>query len=261
VTRRPRATEQVAELAWRSIRRTVRQPASIIPAFLFPMFFLALNAGGLSRATDIPGFPTDSYLAFYLSMPFMQGALFATTNAGSDLGRDVQTKFLNRLALTPVPGWALLVGQLAGVLAISVTSSMVFLTVGVLAGVTIESGLLGVLVLVVLATLIAFAVSSIGVMIGVRSGSAEAVQGMFPLFFIFMFLSSVAMPRPLIEHDWFRYIATANPASYLIEALRSLIITGWDGQALALGFVIAAVIGALGVFGANRAMRNRMTRT
>src|SRR5689334_12706862 len=89
-------TEQVAELAWRSIRRTMRQPASIIPAFLFPMVLLALNSGGLSRATEIPGFPTGSYLAFYLSMPFMQGALFATMNAGSDLGRDVQTKFLNR---------------------------------------------------------------------------------------------------------------------------------------------------------------------
>lgn len=261
MTRTPRAREQVAELAWRSIRRTARQPASIIPAFLFPLVFLSLNAGGLSRATDIPGFPTDSYLAFYLSMPFMQGALFATTNAGADLGRDVQTKFLNRLALTPVPGWALLVGQLAGVLAISMTSSIVFLAVGMLAGVHIESGLWGIATLLLLATLIAFAVASIGVMIGIRTGSAEAVQGMFPLFFIFMFLSSVAMPRPLIEHDWFRYIATANPASYLIEALRSLIITGWDEQALALGFVIALVIAALGSLGANRAMRMRMTRT
>jgi ABC-2 type transport system permease protein len=239
----------------------MRQPASIIPAFLFPMVLLALNSGGLSRATEIPGFPTGSYLAFYLSMPFMQGALFATMNAGSDLGRDVQTKFLNRLALTPVPGWALLVGQLAGVLTISVASSVVFLTVGGLSGVHYRSGILGVLVLIVLATLISFALASIGVMIGVRTGSSEAVQGMFPLFFIFMFLSSVAMPRPLIEHEWFRYIATANPASYLIEALRSLVITGWDARALALGFTIALVIAGFGVVGANRAMRTRMTRT
>ena len=47
-------------------------------------------------------------------------------------------------------------------------------------------------------------------------------------------------PRNLIEVDWFRFVATINPVSYLIEAVRSLIITGWDGQALALGFGFAA---------------------
>lgn len=251
----------VLELARRSVKRTLRQPASIIPAFLFPLVFLALNSGGLSSATKIPGFPSDSYLAFYLSTPFMQGALFATMNAGSDLGKDVQTKFLDRLALTPVPGWALLVGQLAGVLAISMVSTTVFLAVGLGCGVHFASGPAGIAVLFLLATLIAFAVATLGVLVGVRSGSPEAVQGMFPLFFVFMFLSSIAMPRPLIEHDWFRWIATVNPASYLIEALRSLVITGWDVRALGLGFGIAAAIGVFGVVRADRALRMRLTRT
>lgn len=257
----PHTLAQIGQLARRSVLRTIRQPASIIPAFAFPLIFLALNAGGLSRATDMPGFPTDSYLAFFLSMPFMQGALFATINAGSDLGKDVQTKFLSRLALTPVPGWALLVGQLAGVLLISLTSSIVFLAVGLVAGVRLASGIPGALVLILLATLIAFGIASIGVMLGVRAGSGEAVQGMFPLFFVFLFLSSSSMPRPLIEQDWFRAIATWNPASYLIEGLRSLVITGWDARALALGFGIALTITALGVYGAAAALRMRLTRT
>ena len=61
------------------------------------------------------------------------------------------------------------------------------------------------------------------------------MQGLFPLFFVFLFLSSMNLPRNLIEHDWFRTIATLNPVSYLIEGFRSLFISGWDGEALALG--------------------------
>ena len=62
------------------------------------------------------------------------------------------------------------------------------------------------------------------------------MQGLFPLFFVFLFISSMDMPRNLIAVTWFRDVATANPVSYLIECVRSLIITGWDGEALALGF-------------------------
>ena len=252
---------QVVELARRSILRTLRQPASIVPALLFPLVFLALNSGGLASATRMPGFPTDSYLAFFLAAPFIQAALFATMGAGTDVAKDVQTGFVSRLALTPTHGNALLFGQLAGVLAVSLLSSLSFLVVGLAAGVTFESGLPGMVLIMVLAVLIGVALASIGVILGMRSGSGEAVQGMFPLFFVFLFLSSLTMPRPLIEQDWFRTIATYNPVSYLLEAIRSLIITGWDGRALALGFTIAITLAIVSVLGASRAVRTRWTRT
>ena len=75
-------------------------------------------------------------------------------------------------------------------------------------------------------------------------GTGEAVQGLFPVLFVFLFLSSMNLPRNLIEQDWFQTIATYNPVSYLIEGIRSLFITGFDGEALALGFGFSIVIGA-----------------
>ena len=69
------------------------------------------------------------------------------------------------------------------------------------------------------------------------------------------------LPRNLIEIDWFRAVATANPVSYLIECVRSLIITGWDGQALALGFGIATAIAVVGLTLATAALRTRLTRS
>ena len=59
---------------------------------------------------------------------------------------------------------------------------------------------------------------------------------MFPVLFVFLFISSMNTPRDLIDVDWFQTAATLNPVSYMIEAVRSLIIEGWDWQALALGF-------------------------
>jgi ABC-2 type transport system permease protein len=71
----------------------------------------------------------------------------------------------------------------------------------------------------------------------------------------------MALPRDLIATDWFRTIATYNPVSYLLEAIRSLLITGWDGEALALGFGCAIAIAAVGLTLSSRALRSRMVRT
>jgi ABC-2 type transport system permease protein len=87
------------------------------------------------------------------------------------------------------------------------------------------------------------------------------VQSLFPVFFVFLFISSMNIPRNLIEADWFRDLATANPVSYLLECVRSLIITGWDAEALALGFGIAASIALVAMAAASWALRVRMARS
>jgi ABC-2 type transport system permease protein len=253
--------EQGLEMARRSVLQTLRQPAMVIPPILFPLTLMAINVGGLDATTKLPGFPTDSYLNFAIAFPFIQGSLFASINAGSSLARDVETGFLKRLALTPMVRAALLMGNLAGVMVVSLIASAIYLAVGFAAGLHVESGATGVLVFLVLATLIALAFAALGAFVGLRTGSGEAVQGVFPLFFVFLFLSSSSLPRNLIEQDWFRTIATYNPVSYLFEGLRSLIIFGWDGEALALGFGIAAVIAIAAVYGASSALRTRLVRT
>jgi ABC-2 type transport system permease protein len=257
----PSLGSQVGELARRSVLRTLRQPAQLVPALIFPLFLLAVNSAGLANATKLPGFPTDSYVDFALAIPFMQGALFGVMNAGTDLARDVETGFLNRLALTPLRGAALLAGLLAGVAVLGVIQGVTYITVGLVAGADVVTGVPGVLVIIGFAVLLTVGFGSIGLFIALRSGSGEVVQGMFPVFFVFLFLSSMALPRDLIQTDWFREVATYNPVSYLLEAIRSLLFIGWDGEALALGFGIAIAIGLIGMFAASTALRTRLART
>lgn len=252
---------QVGQLARRSVLRTLRQPAQIVPALIFPLFLLAVNSGGLKDATNLPGFPTSSYLTFALAVPFMQGALFSVMNAGTDLARDIETGFLNRLALTPLRGAALLSGLLAGAVVLGLLQAVTYLVVGLTAGADLAAGLGGALVLIALSVTITVAFGTIGLFAALRTGSGEAVQSLFPVFFVFLFLSSMALPLNLIQTTWFRDIATANPVSYLLEAFRSLLIEGWDLGALALGFGIAVTILVLGMYAASAALKTRLVRT
>jgi ABC-2 type transport system permease protein len=252
---------QVGQLARRSVLRTLRQPAQIVPALVFPLFLLAVNSGGLKDATSLPGFPTDSYLTFALAVPFMQGALFSVMNAGTDLARDIETGFLNRLALTPLRGAALLSGLLAGAVVLGLVQAATYLTVGLIAGAELAAGAGGALVIVALSVTITVAFGSIGLFAALRSGSGEAVQGLFPVFFVFLFLSSMALPLDLLQTDWFHAIASANPVSYLLQAFRSLLIEGWNIDDLALGFAIAAAILIVGMLAAATALKTRLVRT
>jgi ABC-2 type transport system permease protein len=84
---------------------------------------------------------------------------------------------------------------------------------------------------------------------------------MFPLFFVFIFLSSSNLPRTLLRHGWFHTIANWNPISYLIEAFRSLFIVGWDGTALWRGLAVCAGLFLVGLLLVRSGLERRLQRT
>ena len=253
--------KQVLLLAQRSVVRTLRQPAMVFPSVFFPLLLLSINSSGLNSATRLPGFPTHSYFQFAIAIPFIQGALFSAMSAGTNVANDIETGFLNRLSLTPLRRVALMLGQLTGILALGLIQALTFLLVGVVFGDGLAAGAGGVPVLILLSLAISLAFGCIGAWVALRTGNGETVQGVFPLFFAVLFLSSMSLPRNLIETDWYRTVATWNPVSYMIEGIRSLFITGWDAEALALGFACAGAVAAIAIVAASMALRTRMVRT
>jgi ABC-2 type transport system permease protein len=232
---------QLRRLARRSIARTIRQPIVIVPSFVFPLFMLAIVSAGGDQVTKIKGFPTDSYLTFVLGAMLVQGASSAATMAGGTLGNDIATGFLSRLKLTPMRSSTLLIANLAGVAVIGLAQAIIYLIVGLAFGVSVKAGVAGAIALIGVVFLIILAFGAIGSLAAVATGSGEQVQGLVAVVLALLFMSSMLMPRNLISQDWFKTIATYNPMSYLVEATRSLLITGWDGEALALGCGIALV--------------------
>ena len=132
---------------------------------------------------------------------------------------------------------------------------------GLIVGVRPAAGVGGVAVLLIFAAFIALAFGSLGAMIAIRTGSTETVQSMFPIFFVFLFISAMALPLELLQTQWFHDVAAVNPVTYLLEAFRSLLFEGWDAGALALGFGIAAAVLVIGMALASRALKTRLVRT
>jgi ABC-2 type transport system permease protein len=252
---------QVGVLARRAMLKTLRQPFQLFPIIFFPVILLAVNASGLKAATRLPGFPTHSYISFAIAVAFIQGGMFSLVNAGTNLAEDIESGFFNRLALTPLHRVSLIGGLLVGVAALGALQSSVYILVGLIGGAHLLAGVGGALVIIVLGSLVALGFGAIGCAAALQTGSGEAVQGLFPLFFVFIFLSSSSLPRNLLRTGWFHTIATWNPVSYLIEAFRSLFITGWDGTALWRGFAVAAGFVLLGLLAVSASLRRRLQRT
>jgi ABC-2 type transport system permease protein len=257
----PSVRGQLGPLARRSIARTFRQPVLIVPNLVFPLFMLAVLSASGDQITNIKGFPTDSYITFILGAILVQGAASATTLAGNALGSDIETGFLSRLALTRVRGSALVAAQLAGVAALGVLQAALYLGVGLVFGATVKAGVAGALAIIAFALLMILAFGAVGLFAAVQTGSAEQVQGLFAVALGLLFMSSMVIPRNLIKEDWFETVATYNPMSYLVEAPRSLLIDGWDGEALALGFGFSAAILVVALTVAIASLRRRISRT
>lgn len=252
---------QTAHLSRRSILRTARQPAVLFPAFLFPILLFILQGANLQRASELPGFPADSYFAFFLTFPLIQGLLFAAISAGTDIADDIESGFMSRLSMTPMSSAALLVGQLSGVVVLGIAQATFYLGVGLTLGVEIKAGVLGALVVILFGAVTALGFGGIGAILALRTGSGEAVQGMFPLLFVVVFMSNVLLPLDLIGSGWFQTVATYNPISYLIQGIRGLIITGWEPREVLVGFLIAGGLVVIGLTGAALSLKERLART
>jgi ABC-2 type transport system permease protein len=252
---------QVGALATRAMLKTLRQPFQMFPIIFFPAMLLAVNASGLSAATHLPGFPTHSYVTFAIAVAFIQGGMFSLVNTGTNLAEDIETGFFNRLALTPMRRVSLIGGLLIGVAALGALQSAVYILIGLIAGAHLAAGLPGALVVIALGAVAAIGFGALGCIAALRTGSGEAVQGLFPLFFVFIFLSSSNLPRQLLQTGWFHTVATWNPISYLIEGFRSLFIYGFDPTALWRAFAVAAGLLLIGLAGVGVALRGRLQRT
>jgi ABC-2 type transport system permease protein len=245
-------------LSHRSIVNIVRQPAAVVPAFLFPLMFLALTSASLNRSTQLPGFPqVDSFLQFAVATTIVQGALFGSIAAGSDMATDIEHGFFERLVASPVSRTSILVGRVAGAAVLGFVQALVFFGVTSLFGLNVVSGLPGILLVALVAAVISAGIGALAVAFGLRTGSAEAVQGSFPLLFVLMFFSSAFFPRNLME-GWFKTVATYNPISWLIEAARSLVIEGLNARDFFVALAVAAVIFVLGTMLAGLALRRRL---
>ena len=252
------AAAQAGALSRRALVGITRQPQVLVPSMFFPLFFAALNTAAFQRTTSLPGFPAaDSFLDFLFPATVVQGVLFGGIGAASELAQDIESGFFERLVAAPISRVSILVGRLAGGAALGFAQALIFMGVFTLFGAEVRAGIGGLLVMAVAATLLSLFVGGFGSMMALRTGSVEAVQGSFPLFFITVFFSSAFFPRELMS-GWFKSVATYNPISWMIEAMRDLVLVGWSADDAVVAVAVPAVGAVLTTAMSLAALRHRL---
>jgi len=248
----------IRALGVRSIRQTFRRPQLMAPIIVFPTLLLAVQTGGAGSAVDLPGFPeVQSFFQFLLAAGIMQSLVLAGNSGGTAFAIEIETGFTDRLFSAPISRFTIVLGRLAGTAALGLLASLWFLALGLVFGVSIEGGVPGVLVAVLLASASALAFGGIGSAIALRTGNANVVQGLFPLVFVVLFLSTAYFPLDLMIEPA-RTIAQYNPLSFIVEGIREPIISGISaGETLEAVLAIAG-LGVLGLLLSAGALRHRL---
>lgn len=252
------AVRQAAALAVRAIRGIRRQPPVVVPAMIFPLIFTAMNSAAFARATNLPGFPdVESFLAFLLPAAVLQGVIFGSTSAGTEIATDVADGFFDRLVASPVSRLSILVGRMAGGAVLGGLQVLWFVGALILFGASMAGGVRSLAVYVVVGMLTAVAIGGFHVAVGLRTGSAEAVQATFPLVFILLFTSSAFFPRDLMS-GWYKSLAGVNPVSWLVEALRDLSTVGFSARDAFVAITVPVGIAVVSLTLAGLALRRRV---
>ena len=236
----------VGALSMRSLRQAFRRPQFLAPIVIFPSLFLAVNVGGAGRATEIPAFPdVAGFLDFELAGAIVQSTMLAAVSGGIALALDIESGFMDRLIASPISRAAIVVGRLASTAVMGVLAGVWFIAIGLIFGAEIQGGIPGALLVVVLAAATAGAWGGFGAALALRSGTASVVQGIFPLVFVIIFLSSAFFPGDLLLEPA-KSISSWNPMSFIAEGIRDPIVGGISAQPVLEGIAAIAGVMALG---------------
>ena len=245
----------VMTLWWREIVRFCRQRSRLTGAFLQPLVFWLLLGGGLRASFQPPGtLPGTSYVEYIypgiIAMVLLFTAIFATISVVEDR----QQGFLQGVLVAPVPRSSIVLGQAVGCTALAVMQGVIFLLLAPLAGISLRVASF-VWVTVVMG-LVAFGLSSLGLLIAWRLDSTQGFHAIMNLILLPMWVLSGAFFPAAGLPIWVEWTMRLNPLTYGMAALRRCLYLGnpaaageVPGLALALAvtvaFCIASFVGAV----------------
>jgi ABC-2 type transport system permease protein len=232
-------------LGKRSIREAIRQPDALLMTMFIPLFFLVVNTGQAAKI-----FPSDSteflqgqsYGAFQLPITLLLAASFGM--AALFLVEEIEGGYFDKLRAMPIPRYSLVLGRLTAEAAKGLLLASVIVLVALPFGITIASGVPGFLLLILLSALWGVVYAGFMQLIALKTRSAAATNSGGLIFFPLLFLTPNFVPREMLAAPM-EVAATLNPVTYLMEALRSLILEPLDWGEVLPGFAVVAGLGAI----------------
>ncbi|HEY7891363.1 MAG TPA: ABC transporter permease [Solirubrobacteraceae bacterium] len=245
-------------LARRALRNSLRRPQLLAPMIIFPSLMLAVNVGGLSHTTTLPGFPrVHGFLDFQLAAAILQSLLLAGVQLGIAVALEIEGGFFDRLAAAPIPRVSIVLGRLLAGGVIAVAQVVYFLVAGLVFGAQIQAGAGGFALVVAIGAIAGTGFGAIGMVLALRAKNASMVQGIFPLVFVVLFISSAFFPRGLLSSPA-DAVAAYNPLSYIADGMRNPIIAAISPSAVLEGLAAAAAVALVASVLSVLALRGRL---
>jgi ABC-2 type transport system permease protein len=232
-------------LGRRALREAWRTPEALVPTLFIPLFFLVVNvgqAGKIFPAASTSFLKGQSYIAFQMPNSLLLAASFGT--AALFLVEDIEGGYFDKLRATPIPRTAIVLGRLIAEAVKGLIIATAVLALGLAFGISVASGVPGFVLIVGLTAL--WSVVFVGFMqlIALKTRSAAATNSGGLIFFPLLFLTPNFVPRGLLTRPM-EVAATFNPVTYVMEALRSLILDDFAWAKLWPGFLVVGALGAL----------------
>jgi ABC-2 type transport system permease protein len=232
-------------LGQRALREGWRTPEALVPTLFIPLFFLVVNVG--QAAKIFPGKTTDflhgqGYGAFQLPASLLLAGSFGT--AALFLVEEIEGGYFDKLRAAPIPRTSIVLGRLIAEAVKGVGIATALILLGLAFGITIASGVLGFVLLVLMTA--GWSVVFVGFMqlIALKTRSAAATNSAGLIFFPLLFLTPNFVPRDLLTRPM-EIAATINPVTYVMEGLRSLVLVDLNWTDILQGFGVVVVAGAL----------------
>src|SRR3954463_14687706 len=232
-------------LGQRSLREYMRSLDAIVPTLFIPIFFLVVNTGQAAKifpSGSTPFLHGQGYGAFQLPTTLLLASSFGA--AALFLVEEIEGGYFDKLRATPIPRAAIVLGRLIAEGAKSVAISAVIILLALPFDITIASGAIGFVLLILLTAGWGVVYSGFMQLIALKTRSAAATQSGGLVFFPLLFLTPNFVPRDMLTRPM-EVAAQINPVTYLMEALRSLILRDLVWSDIWPGFAVLIGLGAV----------------
>ena len=229
-------------LFMRSIKKLIRNPILLFFSLFQPILFLLLFTQLFARFASIPGFPAESYLAFATPGILLQNAFSSALQSGSSIVDDVESGYLQKMLVTPVSRSAILLGRLTSDAFRVTIQSLIIFGLAYLMGASAVTGIVGILLILATIAFFGLAWSGISLAIGLRTKNAESVFGIGAfLTFPLLFMSTALTPLSFMP-EWIQIVSNLNPISYTVNAVRALMLNGFEWSTILSAYAIIGLI-------------------
>lgn len=240
-------------LGLREVRTSIRTPAYFLPNLFIPIFFFYVMVGSLEEFANQAGVP--NWEAFQLPVAIMFAVM--SGSAGLNMVVDIESGYFDKLLLTPANRLSILLGAMGADFIRIVVQGLLVTAVALITGTDIATGVLGAMVMVLIASVAGIAYSAIGFAIALKTGNAQATQSLWALWVPFMFLTTTFAPLDRLS-GWLRAAATFNPMTYILRGLRELAARGWDTGEIGVALITVAALGTVTLTFALRSLIGRV---